>query len=185
MDEDAPFSYSFDTLDVCTKRKINLVNPIPASNNITTQLRYDLGGSCSRSADNLVMLKGFVADRFGARAELCNRKSQCPIVTLSPMPDINSTEWIHNVMSQWAKNEIATLQAVNDVTWAVQARHGQTKRIREGVDNADGNSIGKQLTRKQREQELATVLSVVTRAADEYLSADSADIPQKPRVQCS
>ena len=101
------------------------------------------------------------------------------------MPDINSTDWIQNVMSQWAKNEIATLQAVNDVTWAVQARHGQTKRIREGVDNADGNSIGKQLTRKQREQELATVLSVVTRAADEYLSVDSADTPQKPRIQCA
>ena len=169
MDEDAPFSYSFDTLDVCTKRKTNLVNPIPASNNITTQLRYDLGGSCSRIADNLVMIKGFIADRFGARAELCNRKSQCPLVTLSPMPDINSTDWIHNAMSQWANNEITTLQLVNDVTFAVSS-------------NANGNSIGKQLTRKQREQELATVLSVVTRAADEYLSADT---PQKPRVQCS
>lgn len=98
------------------------------------------------------------------------------------MPDIDSTDWIHNAMSQWAKNEIATLQVVNDVTFAVQARHGQTKRIREGVDNADGNSIGKQLTRKQQEQELATVLTVVTRAADEHLSADT---PQKPRVQCS
>ena len=88
------------------------------------------------------------------------------------MPDINSTDWIHNAMSQWSKNEIGTLQLVNDVTFAVSS-------------NANGNSIGKQLTRKQREQELATVLSVVTRAADEYLSADSADTPQKPRVQCS
>ena len=166
---------------MCTKKKTNLVNAIPLSNNITTQLRYDLEASCSATADNLVMVQGFIADRFGARAELCDTKSQCPIVTLSPMPDVNSSEWIQNAMLQWENNEVETLQVVNDVTFGIQARQGQTKRLREGVNDTDGNGFGKELTLNQREKELNTLLSVVTIAAEEYLSADT---PRKPRIQC-
>ena len=180
--EDRPFTYSFDTVDFCTKSERNLNNPNPNANAITTKLRYDLGGSCSRSGDRLVMVVGTATDRFGASAELCNRKSQCPFVALSPMPDVEPAELIRGAQAQLKTNQITSLQAVDELTFAVQARRRQTKQRKNGPEKGSGSSSGEEFTQEEEEEELVTVLSMLADAADETLGEAT---PQTPRVQGS
>ena len=171
---------------MCTQTVLSLYNPIPTNNAITTKLRYDLGKPCSRPGDRLVMVVGTVQNRFGASDELCNREPEslkrCPFVALSVIPDFKPAALIADVQGQLGKNQITSMQAVEDLTFAMQARQRQVrqqeKRRAENDDNSDGS--GRVTMPKEQEQEVLTVLSMLKEAANDTVGVGTS---QTPRVQ--
>ena len=179
-DEDRPFTYSFDIVDQCTKMKRKLVNPISHSGSLTTKLRYDVGGSCAKEGNRMIMVSGTVTDRFGATAELCDIKTNdppCPFVSfLYSIKIDNSADLINSVQSKLDQNQITGIEAVDELTFAVQARQAQNRDTPDELSNANKSKIA---------QELVDVLSIVKKAADDTLDASTLDATtrQTPRIQ--
>merc|ERR1719305_267011 len=92
------------------------------------------------------MVVGTVQNRFGASDELCNREPEslkrCPFVALSVIPDFKPAALIADVQGQLGKNQITSMQAVEDLTFAMQERQRQVrqqeKRRAENDDSSDG-----------------------------------------------
>ena len=181
-DEHRPFTYSFDTVDQCTQTKRKLVNPISHSGSLTTKLRYDVGGSCAEEGDRMIVVSGTVTDRLGATAELCgstqrngtqrDRSRPCPFVSfLYSIKIDNPADYIQRVQSNWNQNQITGMEAVDELTFAVQAQQAQNQDAPDGLSNANKSKIA---------QELVDVLSVVEDVCNDALSADTR---QTPRIQ--
>ena len=182
-DEDQPFTYSFDAIDVCTKKQQKLNNAIPTRSSITTKIRYDLAAPCKHRGDRLVMVVGTVTDRLGASADLCDRTFECPFIAFEDLPDMDPAEMIRDVRNKLANNQVTGMQAVDELTFAVQTR--QLKRKKDGPakdkgDTADEKIDSKAFTQKDEEEELVTVLTLVQDAAKDALGAETR---QTPRVQ--
>ena len=159
-DEDRPFTFSFDTVDLCTKNEHHLVKPNPYDNTITTKLRFELDSACSTLDDRLVMVVGTVTDRFGASAQLCDRELQCPLVSLSEMPDLNPAGIIDDVIAHFQKNRMSIFEAVAELQHAVQASWEQPKKL--------------------KPTDLDRLLPILEIAADENLAVST---PQTPQLQ--
>ena len=169
-------TYAFDSVDHCTKTVRNLNNPIPTANAITTTLRYDLGSSCEKKGEREVIIVGTVTDRMGAKASFCDPSSNCPSVILSLIPKLEPQKIIDSAMQQIKQNRITSLQAIDELTFAMQARQRQSRE--ETID--DFNSDITEREQEEQVQEVLTVLSMVASAANETLKGDT---PQAPRVQ--
>ena len=183
-DEDKPFTYAFDTVDLCTKTVRNLDNPIPTANVITTALRYDLGKPCAHKGEREIIVVGAVTDRLGAQVSLCDRSSSCPSVILALIPKLEPKKIIDRARLKVKQNKITSLQAIDELMLAMQARQRQSRQ---------GNTAGpknntepeqekqdRQEKEEEQEQELLTVLSMVASAANETLTGGT---PRTPRVQ--
>ena len=181
-DDEAPFTYSFDTIDICTRTKRVLVNPISASGSLTTDLRYDVGGVCEQEGDRLVMVAGTVTDRFGATAELCDRESKCPFVAFSPDKDVlrkfETVNYVRGVQKQLNKNQITKMQAVGELTFAVQIQNAHARVKREQMQqNQAVNDQGLREIESKRQNDLITVLDIVKGAADDALITETHKTP--------
>ena len=160
---------------MCTGLKRVLVNPISTSGSLTTDLRYDVGGECRQEGERLVIVAGKVTDRLGATAELCDRDSKCPFAAFSPkgnvLNNIQTGNLIRGVQNKLTKNQITKMQAVDELTFAVQTRNAQT---REKFANDDE-------TRKMSSSSLSDlieVLQIVKAAADDVLGAETRQTPR-------
>ena len=127
-----------------------------------------------------MMVAGTVTDRFGATAELCDRDSECPFVAFSSqeqaLQDLETAELINDVQKQLDSNQITKMQAVDELTFAVQARQAQ-KRANE--KNASISDERQPLTSRE-EKELISVLDIVKDAAADALGTKT---QQTPRLQ--
>ena len=148
---------------------------MPNSGSLTTDLRYDVGGLCSQEGDRLVMVAGTVTDRFGATAELCDRDSECKLVAFSifAAPTEDAATLIDAVAEKLNKNQITGMQAVDEVTFAVQVRQAQGQAAN---GDSEGEDISPEVTKK-REKELMTVLTIVENATEGALAITTQQTP--------
>ena len=146
---------------------------MPTSGSLTTDLRYDIGEACEQEGDRLVMVAGTVTDRLGATAELCDRESKCPFVAFAEEEDalqeMDPATIIEDVKEKLGNNQITGMQAVDELTFAVEARQGQVNRAKDTLSDANQSSIS---------DELVTVLSMVQDAAEDALSAETRETPR-------
>ena len=123
------------------------------------------------------MVAGTVTDRFGATAELCDRDSECKLVTISADPtEEDPTTLIDEVTQKLNSNQMTGMQAVDEVTFAVQALQAEARaasKKSDGKDNVEEDT-------KELEGELITVLDIVKRAAKDALGTKT---QQTPRLQ--
>ena len=162
VDNDLPLTYNFYTVDICTEAKRGLMKRLPTSSSLSTALRYDIGSSCSDAGDRRVVVKGTVTDQLGATAQLCEN---CPVVVFdfSIIDNIGDTsKRIASTHLQFKNNQITGLQAVDELTFALQARQAQN------------------LIANETDTEL--MLDVAEKAAHDTLEADT---PDTPRIQGS
>ena len=180
-DEDRPFTYTFDAVDLCTKYTQNLDNPIATSDSITTRIRYDMGGDCALKGDRLVMVVGTVTDRLGASAELCDRSKNCPLVFFPPLTSISHQpkEIIGDVQAKLEQNQITNMQAVDELMFAVQSRQAQ-KKLKKAAAAAGKKSAIPDISVEEEAKELVQVLDMVKSAANDALGKTT---QQTPRVQ--
>ena len=181
-DEDRPFTYTFDAVDLCTKYTHNLDNPIATSDSITTRLRYDMGGDCALKGDRLVMVVGTVTDRLGASAELCDRSKNCPMVVFPPLTSITHQpkEIINDVQAKVDQNQITNMQAVDELMFAVQSRQAQKKLKKAAAAAGKDVSAIPDISVEEEAKELVQVLDMVRSAANGALGKTT---QQTPRVQ--
>ena len=106
------------------------------------------------------MVVGTVTNTLGASAELCDREADCPFVRIPIIPTIDPAIIITETKATLISNQITSLEALDELTFAMQLRERQNR----DVENEEANS--------EFEEELVQVLSMIKDAAADILGAD-------------
>lgn len=165
-DDDGPLTYSFFTIDKCTSSESFLNNRIPTASSITTQLRYDPGGSCSVGTKQRVIVAGTVTDQLGATTELCTNENSCPLVALSPMADLDPDD-LFKQLERRQNEETPSQEVTDDYVFAVQTLQKHIKESQPDVKSATP-------TEKQAKQ-ISTALEVLKDTAASTLEEITPD----------
>ena len=161
--EDLPLRYSFNTKDPCTGWVRKLPPPVGNDNNVDVMLLYDLEGACGND-NRRVVIFGTVADRYGSSAELCDIASECPVVALDPMVDMEPADMIGDVQTLIQDNQMTSLEAVDQISIAVKIQQSQEKQSKEDKTR---------VPQKDDIDEKVGVLSILQVAASEAVEEDT------------
>ena len=97
------------------------------------------------------------------------------------MPDVEPETLILSVASQLDKNQITSMQAIGELTLAVQALQRQARQSRGNETRADDIDEHQSESKEERaEQKVLTVLSLIKGAVNDTVRTST---PQTPRAQ--
>ena len=75
------------------------------------------------------MVVGTVTDRLGASAELCDRESKCPLVSLSKMAEVDPADLVGDVVYRFETGRMSSVEAVDELQFAVQTGLAQPEKL--------------------------------------------------------